>query len=161
MVFNSLVFLVFFAVVYGLYRALPHRGQNVLILVSSYFFYGWWDWRFLSLIFVSTVIDYVAARVIDDACDNRRRRRIAVGASIVSNLGLLRFFKYDNFFAERAIRDACWMVSEFVLSGYSRYVLLAEQGPALTDGGWLDLTHLSASCRDKLTRRIAQELALP
>ena len=75
MVFNSLVFLVFFVVVYGLYRVLPHRGQNVLILASSYFFYGWWDWRFLSLIFISPVIDYVAARVIDDAGDNRRRRR--------------------------------------------------------------------------------------
>ena len=100
MVFNSLVFLVFFVVVYGLYRVLPHRGQNVLILASSYFFYGWWDWRFLSLIFISTVIDYVAARVIDDAGDNRRRRRIAVGASIVSNLGILGFFKYFNFFAE-------------------------------------------------------------
>ena len=48
MVFNSLVFLVFFLVVYGLYRALPHRGQNVLLLISSYFFYGWCDWRFPS-----------------------------------------------------------------------------------------------------------------
>lgn len=100
MVFNSLIFLVFFAVVYGLYRVLPHRGQNVLILVSSYFFYGWWDWRFLSLIFISTLIDYVVARIIDDAGDDRRRRRIAVGVSVVSNLGILGFFKYFNFFAE-------------------------------------------------------------
>lgn len=41
MVFNSLVFLVFFVVVYGMYRVLPHRGQNALIVISSYFFYGW------------------------------------------------------------------------------------------------------------------------
>lgn len=99
MVFNSLVFLVFFAVVYGLYRALPHRGQNVLILVSSYFFYGWWDWRFLSLIFISTVIDYAAGLIIENADDNPRRRKIAVSVSMVSNLGILGFFKYFNFFA--------------------------------------------------------------
>ena len=48
-VFNSLVFLVFFAVVYAAYRALPHRGQNRLLLVSSYVFYGWWDWRFAGM----------------------------------------------------------------------------------------------------------------
>ena len=74
MVFNSLVFLVFFVVVYGLYRALPHRGQNIIILVSSYFFYGWWDWQFLSLIIISTVIDYVAGQVIEHAGDNVRQR---------------------------------------------------------------------------------------
>ena len=60
MLFNSQIFLIFFIVVYGLYRLLPHRWQNMLLLVSSYFFYGWWDWRFLSLIFLSTVIDYIA-----------------------------------------------------------------------------------------------------
>lgn len=100
MVFNSLVFLVFFAVVYGLYRVLPHRGQNVLILVSSYFFYGWWDWRFLSLIFISTLIDYVVGQVIENAGDDRRRRKLAVGISVAANLGILGFFKYFNFFAE-------------------------------------------------------------
>ena len=50
MVFNSLVFFVFFAVVYAAYRVLPHRGQNWLLLVASYVFYGWWDWRFAGLL---------------------------------------------------------------------------------------------------------------
>ena len=100
MVFNSLVFLVFFAVVYGLYRVLPHRGQNVLILVSSYFFYGWWDWRFLSLIFISTTIDYVAGRVIGNAGSQPRRRKTALAVSMTSNLVILGFFKYFNFFAD-------------------------------------------------------------
>lgn len=98
MVFNSLIFLVFFAVVYGLYRILPHRGQNVLLLVSSYFFYGWWDWRFLSLIFISTTVDYFAGRIIDSAEDNPYRRKMALGVSLAVNLGILGFFKYFNFF---------------------------------------------------------------
>jgi len=100
MVFNSLVFLVFFLVVYGLYRALPHKGQNVLLLVSSYFFYGWWDWRFLSLIFISTLVDYWAGLAIHGAGENERKRKLALWASLATNLGFLGFFKYFNFFAD-------------------------------------------------------------
>jgi alginate O-acetyltransferase complex protein AlgI len=103
MVFNSLIFLVFFLVVYALYRVLPHRGQNVLLLVSSYFFYGWWDWRFLSLILISTTIDYTAGLVIGNAGDNQRRRKIAVMISMTASLGMLGFFKYFNFFADNLI----------------------------------------------------------
>ena len=58
MVFNSLQFAVFFVVVYALYRALPHRGQNWMLLAASYVFYGAWDWRFLGLLIGSTVIDF-------------------------------------------------------------------------------------------------------
>lgn len=103
MVFNSLIFLVFFLVVYGLYRVMPHRGQNLLLLVSSYFFYGWWDWRFLSLIFISTVVDYWAGLAIEHADENARRRKIALWISLVSNLGILGFFKYFNFFADNLV----------------------------------------------------------
>ncbi len=100
MVFNSLVFLVFFVVVYSLYRLLPHRGQNILLLVASYFFYGWWDWRFLSLIFVSTLIDYWAGLAIERAGDSAARRKFPLWISLVTNLGILGFFKYFNFFAD-------------------------------------------------------------
>ncbi len=100
MLFNSQIFLIFFIVVYGLYRLLPHRWQNMLLLVSSYFFYGWWDWRFLSLIFLSTVIDYIAGGLIYSAGQNQRRRKIAVVISMTSNLVILGFFKYFNFFAD-------------------------------------------------------------
>lgn len=100
MLFNSQVFLIFFVVVYGLYRLLPHRWQNVLLLVSSYFFYGWWDWRFLTLIFLSTVIDYIAGGIIYSAGPNQRRRKAAVVVSMTSNLVILGFFKYFNFFAD-------------------------------------------------------------
>lgn len=103
MIFNSLVFWVFFAVVYGLYRALPHRGQNVLLLISSYFFYGWWDWRFLSLIFISTMVDYWAGLAMERAGENERRRRIVLWVSVAANLGILGFFKYFNFFADSLV----------------------------------------------------------
>ena len=58
MVFNSLHFVWFFVVVYSLYRVLPHRGQNWLLLVASYYFYAAWDWRFLGLLVASTLVDY-------------------------------------------------------------------------------------------------------
>ena len=100
MVFNSLVFLVFFGVVYSLYRLLPHRGQNTLLLVASYFFYGWWDWRFLSLILLSTSVDFIAGRIIGNAEPGQRRRRVALCISVTTDLTVLGFFKYFNFFAE-------------------------------------------------------------
>jgi len=103
MVFNSLNFLVFFLVVFSLYLALPRRGQNVLLLGSSYFFYGCWDWRFLSLIFISTVIDYWMGLVIDQSDQNQRRRKIALLISVCANLGILGFFKYFNFFSENLV----------------------------------------------------------
>ena len=62
MVFNSLHFVWFFLVVYALYRVLPHRGQNWLLLVASYYFYAAWDWRFLGLLVASTLVDYTCGR---------------------------------------------------------------------------------------------------
>ena len=61
MVFNSLHFVWFFIVVYALYRVLPHRAQNWLLLVASYYFYAAWDWRFLGLLIASTLVDYTCA----------------------------------------------------------------------------------------------------
>jgi D-alanyl-lipoteichoic acid acyltransferase DltB (MBOAT superfamily) len=99
MVFNSLHFVAFFLVVYGLYRVLPHRAQNVMLLIASYYFYGVWDWRFLSLLWGSTIIDYSCARAIART-DDPARRRWWLLLSLVFNLGMLGFFKYFNFFAE-------------------------------------------------------------
>jgi hypothetical protein len=58
MLFNSFTFWTFFALVLVLYRWLPHRGQNWMLLAASYVFYGTWDWRFLALVLVSTLVDY-------------------------------------------------------------------------------------------------------
>jgi alginate O-acetyltransferase complex protein AlgI len=99
MVFNSLQFAAFFLVVYALYRVLPHRAQNWMLLAASYVFYAAWDWRFLGLLIGSTVIDFYVARYFRNHPDKGRRRR-ALLLSLVYNLGVLGFFKYFNFFAD-------------------------------------------------------------
>ncbi len=99
MIFNSLDFAIFFAVVYGLYLLLPHRGQNFLLLVASYTFYGFWDWRFLGLLLLSTVVDFVLAQMIEGEPTQRRRRRLLTISMVVS-LTILGFFKYFNFFTD-------------------------------------------------------------
>lgn len=67
MLFNSLTYAVFLPIVYALYRLLPFRGQNLMLLAASYLFYGWWDWRFLFLMIVSTVIDFWTGLILDRA----------------------------------------------------------------------------------------------
>ena len=97
MIFHSLDFIAFFAVVTALYWALPHRAQNVLLLAASYVFYGYVHQWFLILIAASTVVDYYAARGMERW---PRRARLLLWLSIVSNLGMLAFFKYFDFFIE-------------------------------------------------------------
>jgi alginate O-acetyltransferase complex protein AlgI len=99
MLFNSLHFVWFFVVVYAIYRALPHRPQNWLLLAASYYFYAAWDWRFLGLLIASTLVDYSCARLIERQTD-RTRRRWLLALSVTFNLTLLGFFKYFNFFAD-------------------------------------------------------------
>ncbi len=98
MIFNSTTFLVFFAIVYVLYwLANKHlKLQNGLLLLASYVFYGWWDWRFLSLIFISSLIDYYAALKMEQKPEQSKRWLMV---SLVYNLGMLSIFKYYNFFA--------------------------------------------------------------
>ncbi len=98
MLFNSIAFFGFFAVVYAIYVAVPTRVQNIVLLVASYVFYGAWDWRFLGLIALSTAIDYRCAQAIEHSGPAQRRRWLLV--SLASNLGILGFFKYCNFFVD-------------------------------------------------------------
>ncbi len=98
MVFNSLIFLVFLAVVLVLYYRLNHRSQNVMLLAASYFFYGWWDYRFLALLIFTTLFDFACALQIDaETRPGRRKRWLA--ASITANMTVLGIFKYYNFFS--------------------------------------------------------------
>ena len=97
MIFHSLDFLVFFVTFVAIYWTLPQRGQNVLLLVGSYFFYGYVHPWFLILIATSTVIDYCAARGMEAWPRHRRR---FMWLSVISNFGMLGFFKYFNFFVE-------------------------------------------------------------
>jgi len=99
MYFDSTVYIVFLALIVLLYWRLRHRSQNVMLLVASYFFYGWWDWRFLFLMGASTLVDYFAARGIS-ASINPIRRRALLFCSLALNFGFLGFFKYFNFFAD-------------------------------------------------------------
>lgn len=99
MLFNTFEFFLFFAIVYALYLSLQHRWQNRMLLVASYFFYACWDWRFLSLIIFSTVVDYFCGIAIDRS-ENKSSRRFYLGISIFTNLGLLGFFKYFDFFMD-------------------------------------------------------------
>ena len=76
MLFNSIEFIVFLIIVYLIYRILPHRKQNIFLLIASYFFYGWWDARFLYLIIVSTSVDFSCGLMIKDGKINRNERWI-------------------------------------------------------------------------------------
>src|SRR5688500_19367701 len=98
MTFTSGTFLVFLSLVYALYWRFRRDGQNRLILASSLLFYGWWDWRFLFLLLVTTGIDFAVASALMRA-DDPRRRKYLLALSLATNLGVLGFFKYFNFFA--------------------------------------------------------------
>tara|TARA_B100000519_G_C14254890_1_gene444487 strand:- start:1072 stop:2493 length:1422 start_codon:yes stop_codon:yes gene_type:complete len=102
MLFNSLAYLIFLPTVFYFYWFISHKNlriQNFLLLISSYVFYGWWDWRFLSLIFLSTVVDYFIGLKIHYNSDYRIRK-FYLWISILVNLSLLGFFKYFNFFID-------------------------------------------------------------
>jgi alginate O-acetyltransferase complex protein AlgI len=99
MLFNTIQFGVFFLTVFFLYLVLPHKWQNRMLLVASYFFYACWDYRFLTLIFISTTVDFFVGKWIYETPDRRRKKHILFW-SILFNLGFLGFFKYYGFFAE-------------------------------------------------------------
>ncbi|MCK0132630.1 MBOAT family protein [Flavobacteriaceae bacterium F08102] len=105
MLFNSIDFALFLPIVFVLYWFVTNRNlklQNFLLVVASYLFYGWWDWRFLSLILFSTIVDYSIGRKLGVE-NNHNKRKILLWASILVNLGFLGFFKYYNFFLDNFI----------------------------------------------------------
>ena len=97
--FNRVQYVILLVAVVVVHRRLGVRGQNWLVLVASYVFYGAWDWRFLSLLAVSTLVDFSVARGIR-ASDDARRRLLLLRVSLATNLGILGMFKYFGFFAE-------------------------------------------------------------
>ena len=102
MLFNSLDFAIFLPIVFLLYWFVSQNNlklQNALIVLASYVFYGWWDWRFLSLIIFSTVVDYLVGQKLRTE-DQQSKRKVLLWTSIMVNLGFLGFFKYFNFFLE-------------------------------------------------------------
>ncbi|MBC8204199.1 MBOAT family protein [bacterium] len=103
MLFNSWEFLVFLPLVLFVYYSVNHKIQNRFLLLASYFFYGSWDWRFLSLLLISTIVDYVAGINIQKSNDPKIRKRF-LWLSVCTNLGILGTFKYFNFFVD-SFRD--------------------------------------------------------
>src|SRR5947207_9161764 len=99
MFFDSTVYLVFLVLVTVLYWRLRFRAQNCFLLLASYFFYGWWDWRFLLLMGTSTVVDFFVARGLDGFSQLRQRRALLI-LSLAVNFSFLGFFKYCNFFVD-------------------------------------------------------------
>lgn len=102
MLFNSFDFAVFLLVVVSGYYLLSMRWQNLWLLAASYFFYGCWDWRFLTLIAFSTTLDFFVSHRLH-ATEHEARRRALLMVSLVANLGLLGVFKYFNFFIDSFI----------------------------------------------------------
>jgi len=105
MLFNSIDFAIFLPIVFLLYWFVANKNlklQNFLIVIASYVFYGWWDWRFLSLILFSTIVDYLVGRGLEKQ-ENTTKRKLLLWTSITVNLGFLGFFKYYNFFLENFV----------------------------------------------------------
>ena len=105
MLFNSLDFALFLPIVFILYWFVTKKNlkaQNILIVVASYVFYGWWDYRFLSLILFSTLVDYAIGRALSTQEDTSKRKAL-LWTSILVNLGFLGFFKYYNFFLDNFV----------------------------------------------------------
>jgi alginate O-acetyltransferase complex protein AlgI len=97
MLFNSFQYWIFFFIVAALFYSVPFRFGKILLLLTSYVFYMWWDPRFIVLILTSTVVDYYLGIFLETATG--RRRKLLLVVSLVVNLGILGFFKYYDFFA--------------------------------------------------------------
>jgi len=105
MLFNSIDFAIFLPIVFILYWFVTNNNlklQNFLIVAASSLFYGWWDWRFLSLILFSTLVDYLVGIGLSKQ-ENKHKRKVLLWTSILVNLGFLGFFKYYNFFLDNFI----------------------------------------------------------
>lgn len=101
MLFNSIEFAIFFPIVFIVYWLVAKKIvlRNFWLLLTSYVFYGWWDWRFLLLIAFSSLVDYLVGRRLGKATEERERKKLLL-LSLGVNLGLLFYFKYTNFFIE-------------------------------------------------------------
>ncbi len=102
MLFNSFEFLIFLPIVFLLYWFVfkPLRVQNLFVVAASYVFYGWWDWRFLLLIALTTVCSFASGILLERSEGKRGRQKFISASNIVLNLGILCIFKYYNFFGE-------------------------------------------------------------
>ncbi len=99
MLFNSFIFFIFLGIVLPLFYLLPHKWKKILLLLSSYFFYGYWDWRFTGLLALSTIVDFIIGKILF-LTEDQRKRKLLLATSMIVNLGILGFFKYFGFFVD-------------------------------------------------------------
>jgi D-alanyl-lipoteichoic acid acyltransferase DltB (MBOAT superfamily) len=124
MLFNSIDFAIFLPVVFILYWFITNKNlrlQNFLIVAASYLFYGWWDWRFLSLVLFSTIVDYSIGLALARQ-KNQAKRKWLLCTAILLNFGLLGFFKYYNFFLDNFITAFSFFGTE--IKGHSLNIIL-------------------------------------
>lgn len=128
MLFNTIEYFLFIVITFFVYWFLikNQKGRNVFLLVVSYVFYGWWDWRFLGLIIVSTLLDYWIGQKLSKS-ENKKRRISLLLTSLIFNLGALVIFKYYNFFVDSLfeifpnIKDETLLINVILPVGISFY----------------------------------------
>jgi len=118
MLFNSIDFAIFLPIVFAFYWFVINKNinvQNLFLVIASYVFYGWWDWRFLSLIIISSVVDYAIGIKMSE-CNTNKKRRLLLVLSLLVNLGILMCFKYFNFFAQNFVDAFTYLGIDFKLT---------------------------------------------
>ncbi len=121
MIFNSIEFFIFLPIVYLIYCRLAHRPQNLFLLAASYFFYGWWDIRFLYLITLSTSVDYCCGILIDKGKISNRQLTSAVGYVLLSGIG---FLGIGNYILEHDLLQTLWMTAAGVGASFGFFFLV-------------------------------------
>jgi alginate O-acetyltransferase complex protein AlgI len=124
MLFNSIDFAIFFPIVFIFYWFIVNRSlklQNLFIVIASFTFYGWWDWRFLALLFSSSIINFGIGRLLENQ-NNSVKRKALLWFTLVYNIGLLVVFKYLNFFIESF--SSAFSFLGFNISGSSLNIVL-------------------------------------
>lgn len=124
MIFNSIDFGIFFPLVFFTYWLFFRKDilqRNIYLIIVSYLFYGWWDWRFLSLIIISSLVDFIVGKKIFKEENIIKRKRWLI-ISLVVNIGFLGFFKYFNFFLDSFI-DA-FSIFGLKIDGFNLTIIL-------------------------------------
>ena len=102
MLFNSITFIIYLPIVFLLYWSISkqRKWQNLLVVIASYIFYGWWDWRFLFLIAFTSICSYTSGILLEKLEAKRKSQQLVSGINITINLLILGIFKYYNFFTD-------------------------------------------------------------
>ena len=124
MLFNSFEFLIFLPIVFLSYWFVFRRRwwRNLFVVVASYVFYSWWDWRFLILIALTSLFSFISGLLLERYEGQRKLQKAVSATNIVLNLTILGIFKYYNFFVENL--DALFGIMGFHLDWVSMNVIL-------------------------------------